>query len=131
MNINDFANQKRGKIVSDPWGGYIGQCVSLVKRWITANGWPMRSGNAIRWQYNGYGSYKWYKNYPWSVPQAGDIIVFQTGVYGHIGIVMPGASVWRVDVLNQNWPHGRCKDPVTVTRFNYLNPKCLGWLRKI
>jgi len=131
MNIWNFVARYRGRIVTNPWGTYKGQCVSLVQKWIYENGWPMRSGNAIQWQYNGYGGYRWYKNYWWSVPKAGDIIVFRTGTYGHIGIVMPGANVWHVDVFNQNWPHGKCIDRAIITRFNYLRPKCLGWLRKV
>lgn len=130
MTIENFVARYSGKIATDPWGTHKGECVSLVKRWISENGWPMKRGNAIMWQYNGNGDYQWFKNYLWSVPQAGDIIVFKTGLYGHLGIVMPGASVFRVNVFCQNWPGGRGTDPARVVGFNYLKPKCLGWLRR-
>jgi surface antigen len=130
MTLQQFINEHKGKIVSDPWGTYPGQCVSLVKLWIKENGWPMKAGNAIMWQYNGYGGYKWIPNRPWNSPKPGDIIVFRIGTNGHIGIVV-SANVRTVNVLQQNWPRGRGVDPVEIRPFNYTNPKCLGWLRKV
>lgn len=130
MNINDFVAQNQGQIISDPWGTYTGECVSLVKQWIAANGWPMLRGNAIMWQYNGKNGYRWIKNYAWTVPQPGDIAVFQVGSYGHIGIVV-SANVRTMEVFNQNWPTGHNTDPAQITTFNYTNPKCLGFVRKI
>jgi surface antigen len=130
MNINDFVQKYSGKIVADPWGTYKGECVSLVKMWLQENGWPMLRGNAINWQYNGGSAYRWIKNYAWTVPQPGDIAVFQVGVYGHIGIVV-SANVRTMDVFNQNWPTGNDTDPARITRFNYTSPKCLGFLRKV
>lgn len=130
MDINTFVRENQGKIVPDPWGGYKGQCVSLVKQWIVANGWEMRKGNAINWQYNGYGQYRWIKNQVWTIPKPGDMAVFQVGSFGHIGIVV-GANVLTMDVFNQNWPSGAATDPARITRFNYRNPKCIGFLRHI
>lgn len=123
----DFITKYQGKIVTDPWGGYRGECVSIVKRWISENGWPMKSGNAIQWQNNGDDFYKWIKNTTSAVPSPGDLIVFSIGTYGHIGIVA-SANAYTVDVFNQNWPHGNSTDPCVITRFNYVNPKVLGWL---
>jgi surface antigen len=123
----DFISKYQGKIVTDPWGGYRGECVSIVKRWISENGWPMKSGNAIQWQNNGDDFYKWIKNTTSAVPSPGDLIVFSIGTYGHIGIVA-SANAYTVDVFNQNWPHGNTTDPCVVTRFNYTSPKVEGWL---
>jgi len=127
MSLWDFINKYQGKIVTDPWGGYNGQCVSIVKQWISENNWPMKSGNAIQWQNNGDDFYKWVKNTVSAVPSPGDIIVFSVGQYGHIGVVV-SANQFTVDVFNQNWPHGNTTDPCVVTRFNYTNPKVVGWL---
>lgn len=130
MSTNDFFNKYNGKEVTDPWGTYKGECVSLVKMWIKENGWPMRRGNAINWQYNGTPPYKWFVNYPWSVPQPGDMPVFKVGQYGHIGIVM-SASSRSMQVFSQNWPTGKDVDPARVATFDYVRPKCIGWLRHI
>jgi surface antigen len=128
MNLNDFIKKYQGKIVSDPWGTYKGECVSLVKMWIKENGWPMKRGNAINWQYNGNGGYTWIKNYWWTIPKPGDMAVFQVGYYGHIGIVV-SANMWNMQVFNQNWPQGNDTDPAQITNFNYTKPKCIGFLR--
>lgn len=131
MTIQDFVKKYQGKIVADPWGAYKGECVSLVKMWLKENGWPILHGNAINWQYNGGNGYQWIKNYVWTVPKAGDIAVFQIGQYGHIGIVMPGSNGRSMDVFSQNWPTGNDTDPAKVTTFDYVRPKCLGFIRKV
>ncbi len=118
----------RGKIVDDGQGNFKGECVSLIKRFLAFNGWPARSGNAISWQYNGFGGYKWIKNYPWVIPSVGDLVVFQVGPYGHIGII-GGANLMFMDVLSQNWPQGNDTNPVGVTRFDYVHPRAIGFLR--
>jgi uncharacterized protein YgiM (DUF1202 family) len=41
---------------------------------------------------------------------------------------MPGATENVVYLANQNWPGGKDQNPVCITEFNYLTPKCLGWL---
>ena len=130
MTYNDFKNSVIGQLVDDGNGGYKGQCVSVIKRWISANGWPYKHGNAIDWQNNGDDFYHWIANSSTAVPVQGDIIVFKIGTYGHIGIV-ESANVNTVDVLNQNYPHGNLTDPVQVTRFNYTSPKVIGWLHPV
>ena len=127
MTIFEFADKHKGQIMKDPWGTYRGECVSLVKRFIEANGWIMKRGNAIVWKDNGDDFYKWIPNTRNAVPVAGDIIVFQIGTYGHIGVVV-SANELTVDVFNQNYPKGNSTDPAQITRFNYLSPKVLGWL---
>lgn len=134
MSVQDNSNalkvfipKYQGKQVTDPWGFYRGQCVSLVKRWIRDNKWPMRWGNAIDWTKNGYDGYRYYKNTPTFVPTPGDMAIFQTGKYGHIGVVVT-ATAKSMRVVQQNDP---LKSPVTIKTYNYLNPKCLGFLRKL
>lgn len=142
-NVQDFVKQYQGKIVADPKGYYKGECVSLVKQWLAFNGWPQLLGNAIDWQKNGDGKrYVFIKNTATFVPKAGDMAIFtvpQTGIkngkkytydFGHIGIVIT-ATVKTMQVFNQNWPHGNDKDVAVITTFNYVKPKCVGFLRKI
>ena len=126
MTYGEFKSKYLGNFI-DQDGVYSYQCVDVIKQWISDNGWPMKSGNAIDWQNNGDDFYKWIPNTPSGVPNQGDIIVFSTGTYGHIGVV-ESANVNTVDVLNQNYPKGNCTDPVQVTRFNYTKPKVVGWL---
>ena len=130
--IQPFIAEWQGKKAPDQFGGYVGQCVSLVKQFLLYQGWPELSGNAIQWQHNGYGAYVWYPNTPKFVPVAGDLAVFDTPTVhpddGHIGIVV-SANVKTMQVFNQNYPHGNLTDPATTTTFNYLKPVCLGFIR--
>lgn len=129
--LRGFIAKYQGKIVGDQNGNYVGQCVSLVKLWLAWCGWPMLRGNAINWQYNGDGKiYKFYRNYWWTVPLVGDMAIFQVGTYGHIGIVVT-ANLSRMVVFNQNWPSGNATDPAKLTTFDYVHPKCIGFLRKL
>lgn len=128
--LQDFIKKYQGKFASYPTGLYRGQCVSLVKRWLEFNDWPMRKGNAIDWVKNGDGKvYKYIPNQIWTVPKPGDLAIFSVGKYGHIGIVV-SANLMSMQVFNQNWPHGNTTDPAVISTFNYRNPKCVGFLRK-
>lgn len=126
MNYQTFKAQNLGKLVDDGAGYYKGECVSLVKRWILFNGWPMKMGNAIDWQHNGDNFYQWIPNTPSGVPIQGDMVVFNYKPYGHIGICET-AGVNTINLLNQNFPKGNDTDPVQITSFNYTH--VLGWLR--
>lgn len=131
MTIQNFINKYQGKFVSDPVGLWKGQCVSLVKMWLKENNWPMLRGNAIDWVKNGDGkNYTYIINTPTFVPKPGDMAIFHVGQYGHIGIVV-NATVKSMSVFNQNWPHGRTIDPAQITVFDYKNPSCVGFLRKL
>jgi surface antigen len=122
-----FIPKYLGKQVTDPWGFYKGQCVSLVKRWLKDNNWPMRRGNAIDWVNNGYEGYKYFKNTTAFVPTPGDMAIFNVGKYGHIGIVQT-ATAKSMKVIQQNDPIG---SPVSIKTYNYITPKCVGFLRKL
>lgn len=126
--LQGFIILNTGKILADPWGTWKGQCVSLAKQWIAFNGWPMLSGNAIDWQYNGDGKhYRFIKNLATTVPKPGDFAIFSVGKFGHIGIVVNG-TVAVMQVFGQNYPLG---SPAKIMQFNYLKPKCIGFLRKV
>lgn len=129
--LQEFITQNQGKLLADQFGLYKGQCVSLAKQWIRKNKWPMLWGNAIDWQYRGDGkNYKFFKNTASFIPKAGDFAIFSVGKYGHIGVVV-SATVKTMKVFNQNWPHGTATDPATTTSFDYVKPKCVGFLRKM
>lgn len=125
--LNKFIPKYIGKRVTDPFGFFKGECVSLVKRFIKEMGWPMRRGNAIQWVNNGYDGYKYFKNTPSFIPTPGDLAIFSVGKYGHIGIVQT-ATTKSMKVVQQNDPVG---SPVTIKTYNYITPKCVGFLRKL
>lgn len=123
-----FVDRYLNRRVTDPWGNYLGECVSLAKRWIEFNDWPPRWGNAIMWSRGqGGNGYIVVPNKITTVPRRGDFAVFESGVYGHIGIV-ESANLFKMNVLNQNWP---LKSPVHFTTFNYRTPKCVAFLRRV
>ena len=129
--LKEFIPKYQGQLVAAPDGSFPGQCVSLVKQWLDFCGWPALRGNAINWQYNGDGkTYKFFKNYAWTVPNPGDMCVFKVGPYGHIGIVVQ-ANLSNMLVFNQNWPQGNTTDPAKLTSFDYRHPICIGFLRKL
>lgn len=131
--LKTFMEKYEGKLVTDQFGLYKGECVSLVKQWLRWNKWPMLWGNAIMWQYRGDGkNYRFYKNTKTFVPNPGDMAIFEikNSVYGHIGIVISGTTK-SMKVFNQNWPKGKNTDVAQVTTFNYVDPKCIGFLRKL
>ena len=99
------------------------QCVDLVHFWMRAIGSPVIMGDAITLK-GDHSGYTWTANSSSNFPSQGDIIVFQIGKYGHTGVV-ESANPYTVDVLNENDP---LASPVKVTRFDYQNPLCLGWL---
>jgi len=109
-------------------GIYPYQCVDLTKAYFEFLGKTVRRGNAIDYKNFGYGKeWRWVANTLWNFPNPGDVVVFNTGVYGHVGIVVH-ANRLTLDVFSQNWPVGNV---CSVKRFNYLSPRVLGWLQPI
>jgi len=112
MTLDDFINKYKGFYVGkngetgsqiqdeDP---YIGQCVSIVKWYLTnfGQGYNKRA----------YGNAKDYVNLPYSSVIAqedardGDLVVWTGGDYGHIGILYNGS------VFSQN-PFTLCLKPL-------------------
>lgn len=133
LQIEKFYNKYKGKIIGDHNNKDVGECVSVVQKYQKEQKWPILYGNAIMWQYHGRTGKDGYRFIPrrlLTVPRPSDFAVFDVGRYGHIGIVMR-ANVLKMEVVNQNWPSGKLKDPVTLTSFNYKNPTCVGFLRKV
>lgn len=132
LEIEKFYNKYKGKIIGDHNGKDVGECVSVAQKYQKEQKWPILYGNAIQWQYHGRtgkDGYKFIPNRIWTIPRPSDFAIFDVGPFGHIGIVL-GATLRSMSVVNQNWPSGKLVDPVTLTRYNYKNPKCIGFLRK-
>ena len=125
MDINAFVNEWNGKHC-DMDGVYGPQCVDLVKEWEKENGWTISHGNAIDYA-KGEPGFTFFKNTTAGVPPSGSIVVFQVGPYGHVGIAMPGCNTRVLVCFQQNDPLGSV---CHIKNYNYLNPKCLGWLVK-
>jgi LysM repeat protein len=113
-------------------GGYLGECLSLVKRFMTDT-WgfqaPSSGSNAARGYYDNFNSRPNLPNYftrkayssSYRAPR-GSIIVYGGTSYGHIAIVLTSES-GRTKVFQQNSPYG------SACRVSYNNNyKVLGWL---
>jgi len=133
INLCEFTEKWRGKFVeadgSSPNSPTYRQCVDVVKQWEIENGWKkITRGNAIDYANNADGQfYKFEKNTPRGVPALGSIIIFSGGKWGHVGIVL-AANVRAVAVFSQNYPIG---DVCSTRWFNYITPRCIGWLTYI
>lgn len=131
MNINDFVEKWNGKKVEYD-GAYPNQCVDLTKRWQSDNKWPVMRGNAIQWSWpSHYGSsYTFVRNGLHNKPDPGDIVVFKSGLYGHIGVCVQ-ADYLNLTCFEQNNPVGApCR---TVFHRYYglgTSMPVLGWLKK-
>lgn len=132
MNLNEFVAKYEGQTVGYPDGSYVGECLSIVKRYIlecfNLNPPPSGSGSAY-----GYWSnfpdplgevFKKVENTVDGVPKRGDIVIWQpwsTNQYGHIDIFLDGNEFW-FNGFDQNWG-GRHAHKVT---HDYKN--VVGWL---
>lgn len=101
MNIQSFVNKWNGKYLEFD-GAYWNQCVDLTKDWQSENGWPVMSGNAIQWAGN-HSGYTWVPNGIHNKPDPGDIVVFKSGAYGHIGVCV-NADYVNLTCFEQNNP---------------------------
>ena len=90
MTLDKFViTHKVGKSY-DYAGGYKGECVSLVKRYIrdVLGFTPQSIGNAKEYWQKRNGNYIKAHFKPVSKPKRGDLFVRISGTYGHIGIVL-------------------------------------------
>lgn len=127
-NLNDFINAWSGKYIPSR-GGITGQCVSMVQKWAEDHGiggTPVFPVPAAKDMPGLRGDvFDWIPNTPTGVPQAGDIIVWNTAVgpYGHTAIFVDGnSSTFRS--FDQNWPTGSAAH---IQPHNYNG--VVGWLR--
>jgi len=127
ISITNFVSKWTGRKI-DYDKAYGAQCVDVLKQWEAENKWKITHGNANATRYNADGvNYKWIVNTPIAVPRAGDMIEFALGGYGHVGVVV-SATVWSVKVFEQNNPIG---SSCHLRSYNYLKPRCVGWLRSL
>ena len=107
-------------------GGYKGECVSLVKRYIrdVLGFTPQSIGNAKEYWLKRNGSYIKAHFKPVSKPKRGDLFVRASGIYGHIGIVLSAGDTTYY-TIEQN--KGGCRVVTNELRkyesgFHFLRP---------
>lgn len=123
MEMTEFFRTWRGKYL-DFDGVYGGQCVDVIKQY-TKDVLKMtpRAGDAISyWILPPPGFKKIVKGW-FNHPEPGDIIIFDIGEYGHIGVC--NWYRWSdLNIFQQNDPLGA---PCEFKTYSYKN--VLGWLR--
>lgn len=107
-------------------GGYKGECVSLVKRYIrdVLGFTPQSIGNAKEYWLKRNGSYIKAHFKPVSKPKRGDLFVRTSGTYGHIGIVFSAGDTTYY-TIEQN--KGGCRVVTNEVRkyesdYHFLRP---------
>lgn len=90
MTLDKFVITHKVGESYDYAGGYKGECVSLVKRYIrdVLGFTPQSIGNAKEYWLKRNGNYIKAHFKPVSKPKRGDLFVRTSGTYGHIGIVL-------------------------------------------
>ncbi len=122
IDLNAFVQKWSGQDCKT--GPYDDQCVNLVREWELENGWTMTYGNAIDYA-KGQPGWTWHPNTPTNFPPPGAIAVFKVGIYGHVGIAMPGCNARNLILFEQNDPLGSyCH----IHTYDYIRPQCLGYL---
>jgi len=137
MNLGEFKSYALDKGSIDYDGKFGSQCVDLVREYIK------KVFPSFQQPYGKPGAKDWYFDYerdpylseqfdkvvnlPDTIPQAGDIVIWnahpKNGGFGHIAIVLEGATYNSLPILEQNYiPY-----KVGTRTDNYQN--CLGFLR--
>jgi len=135
MTFFEFVRKYNGKQV-DVDSSYGYQCVDLMRKYceevlnLSLYSLPGVLGAGDLWNKvpDNHPNFKKLKNWPWAVPQQGDIILWGRSKklpYGHVAIVNT-ADLWKISSFDQNWDgKQRC---AVVDNHNYSG--CQGWLRK-
>jgi len=125
--FQNFLQQYNGRYV-DFDGVYGAQCFDLVNRWSTYLGYrPFTGLYAYGIIDQTQGNYTKILNSPTAVPQAGDIIVWNSrygGGYGHTAIATGIGDTNSFESFDQNYPTG---SPAHLVRHSYDG--VIGWLR--
>jgi uncharacterized protein YukE len=137
-----FVSQWQGKFI-DPDHSYGAQCFDVFRQYsnqvVGANGSIATDSMAASDIYNHYdsnGVSQYYDKiaYGQGQPQAGDIVVYSSGQYGHVALVT-GVDGNNYSVLEQNytWQDGISgNDPAAVHTYAFsdrTNGQILGYLR--
>lgn len=126
MKFDEFITKYNGKFVEV--GGSANaqnQCVDLANRYIidVLGKQPILGTNASDFPSKCLSFCDWIPNTPSGIPENGDIIIWDTGAYGHIAIFIEGnASSFKS--FDQNYPVGT---PAHIQSHNYNG--VIGWLR--
>lgn len=124
MSLNDFINKWNNRYLEFD-GAYWNQCVDLTKAYQSNIGLSVTRGNANQWPANANkNDYTWVPNTISGVPHPGDIVVFNIGYYGHIGVCTKADAI-NITCFEQNSPlYSPCH---LVTHYFYRSVR--GWLR--
>lgn len=134
MNFFEFFNKWNGKQV-DVDGAYGAQCVDLMRKYceevlgVGLYALPRVDGAGDLYDKVGNNvKFNRFKNWPWAVPQQGDIILWKRSTslpFGHVAIVNT-ASLMKFTSFDQNWGNDKkCR----LVEHNYFSG-CQGWLRR-
>jgi len=126
MTLSELLAKYNGKYVEVAGSANaLNQCVDLANlyirdvlglsiiEWTNAKDFPGQMKD----------DFTWIKNTPDGVPQYGDIMIWDNGNYGHIGVFIEG-NVNTFKSFDQNYPLG---SPAHVQGHTYAN--VAGWLR--
>jgi len=138
MNLEEYKDYALEKESIDYDGHFNAQCVDLIRDCLdkvlnlkqpygqgqTAKDWWFNYGKIPEL----YDQFEKIPNLKDTVPQAGDIVIWnaheKNGWCGHIAIVIEGATIKELPVLEQNY----IKHKIGIRVDNYQN--CLGFLRR-
>lgn len=124
MNIVEFYKKWNYKIL-DADGINGGQCVDVIKQYFKdVLSIPPIKGNAIDY-FKEIPGFKLFKKSLFTYPKPDDIIIFDIGQYGHIGLCV-WTRTFDFCIFQQNDPIGT---PCSFRIYNYK--KVIGWLRPI
>jgi len=86
-----------------------------IIEWTNAIDFPKKAGDR----------YQWVKNSPTALPEAGDLMIFKLGAYGHISVFIEG-NLSSFRSFDQNYPLGT---PCHVQNHTYSS--VAGWLHPL
>ena len=129
MALNDFVKKwagqnvdANGNVSGDP---AFGQCVDLANLWLINLGIdPIFHKDAKDFPFGLSSDISWFGNSPNAIPEAGDLVVWGTGLnpHGHIAVFVYGDAN-SFTSFDQNYPK---YSPCHLQNHNYKN--VIGWL---
>jgi len=127
MTYQQFKDKWLGKGID--WDNHFGfQCVDVYRQYchevLEIPQSPLVKGAKNIWTTYLKEHFKQVPNTPEGVPQQGDIVIWDVGTYGHVGIC-DHATVSTVTCFEQNWLGGGTR-PAEIRRHGYKD--VLGWL---
>lgn len=132
LTLGETIKEYDGKTVSG-YSNEGGQCGDLARTWVkNLTGDPYYglppTGNAGVRQFWYSADVKRWRKVAYEhgrVPASGALIIFDVGVYGHVGIAIPGSSLDVARSFDQNWS---TRHICAKESHRYTAHGCLGWL---